>query len=713
MDPNYGPLIEKLAAPLQELKDEARQKLVAAGEAAVPSLILALGHDERDVRAGACLALARMVADEAAEELARLASTDPVLSVRPLALRALAALARPRCSDAVRDALLEQTRSDDMFARALACGGLGKIRDSACLDHLSRACKDPEVWVRNAAQKALHAPPAAPPPAGAAGDDAPAGTNLPMKLESRPDGLSPLAGGLQSLNAEVQQFAQKTLVERGESSIPEVLPVLLGGPPEARRAAAEVLGTLGLPAGMVHLHDLLLQEDLADGLRAVTLHCMASIMRRSGPNDSFPGMLVVDLLENNRDRFVRAGAASALIACGGLYRTRALVAMDEEDSQWVMLQAGKALGLVAGPEDRRLIPPIITFLSSMTEPEGQPIVLQALARIVDGPCEEARQVVGPVGFFLGSKDEAIRRAAAHVLVRTGHHLDRQSQEVILGIIEADPWQSKDLIRAVAGMAHPDDPLPIGVLRRTLLNPDPDVAGEAVKALAVLGGVAAVDALVEVANSRSGPVVAAASQALAAMDPAAEVVATRTPEGKWKRQLRRLCACGGELRWVQRGQREELRCPECDVEYVLSPAGKLFTVDGTPFGLCLCVQCPRKRLLVRQGETEVLACPGSKIVHVRPFDHPRQLRRLDQLQFGACTCCPEPQPLIKVDDEVLCYRSRREYRAAAQGFVLAEPPQEQAPAQPQDVAAINRALLMGTLSLSESGVPAGPDEGEDS
>ena len=110
---------------------------------------------------------------------------------------------------------------------------------------------------------------------------------------------------------------------------------------------------------------------------------------------------------------------------------------------------------------------------------------------------------------------------------------------------------------------------------------------------------------------------------------------------------------------------------------------------------------------------MLTCPVSKQVHVRPFDHPRQLRRLDQLQFGACTCCAEPQPLIRVNEQVLCYRSRRPYRAARRGFVLADAPQRTAgQGQAQDVAAINRALLMGTLSLSESGVPADTEDGDD-
>ncbi len=706
MDPKYATIVEQLAAPLQELKDEAREKLVAAGDAALPSLVEALDHPERDVRAGACLALARLKADVAAPSLARLAESDPESSVRPLALRALSAMARPDGPAAMRNALLTQVGSDDMFARALACEGLGKVRDSASLRQLDRATRDPEEWVRNAANKALHTPP---PEASAQAPQ----SNLPAKVEQRKDGLSPLAGGLQSLNVEVQQFAQQTLVERGEASVAEVVPVLLGGPPEARRAAAEVLGRIGAPAGMEPLNQLLVQKGITDGLRAVALHCMAIILRKGGPLASFPADLVVGLLDRSRDRFVRAGAASALIAAGGSHRAWALSAMDEEDAQWVMLQAGKALARVASPDDRALIPAIVTFLSSMTEPEGQVVLLEALRRIVDGPSDQAGHLVGPLSFFLQSEDEAVRRVAALVLARTGEPLERQEQEAIFQVLEADPWQGIELMGAVARMAHPEDPLPVASLARLLRNPDDAVAAEAVKALASMEGIAALDALVEVANGRAGAVTAAASQALAARDPDTSVAAVRLPEGKWERRVRLLCACKGDLRWVQREGREELRCPQCDKEYVPSPSGKLYDAEATPFGLCLCVQCPRKRLLVRRDDSEVLICPESKVEHVRPFDHPRQMRRLDQLQYGACTCCVEPQPLIKVNDELVCYRSRRPYRAAARGFVLANPPADAGEqGQPQDVAAINRALLMGTLSLSESGVPAGTGDDDE-
>ena len=701
MDPNYTMLVEQLGAPLQELKDRARRDLVAAGEDATPALITALQHSERDVRAGACLALAELRAGEAAGPLARLAVSDPESSVRPLALRALAALADPGCPPEVRRALLEQVSSDDMFARAQACTGLARIGDTASVEAITTARRDPEQWVREAAEKALLAI------NRQAQQPAVEASRLPVKVTNpvTETGLTPLARGLQSINMEVQQFAQKTLIERGARSVPEIVPVLLAGPPEGRRAAAEVLGSLGAPEGMPHLHQLLVQDDLGDDLRATTLHCMAGILRKSGSLESFPGHVVLDLLHHSRDHWVRGGAASALVAGGGSCRRLALEAMDEEDEQWVMLQAGKALDRSASPADAPLIPLIITFLSSVTEVEGQVTLLGALARIAGRPSELSRQLVGPVSFFLRSKVEVVRRAAASVLVLATGQLDRRSQEVIVGLIEEHPRECVDLVRALGRLAHPEDPLPLATIRRLLLNPDPSVSSAAVATLASMGGVAAVDALVKVANSHAGQVVATAAQALAALDPDGEVVAVRLPDGKWQRQLNRRCHCGGQLRWVERQGREELRCPQCDAEYLLSLSQKMFPADRTPFGACLCTGCRRKRPLVRQGDSEVLVCPHSGKLHIRPFDHPRQLRLLEQLQFGACSCCDEPQPLVRVNEQVLCYRSRRQYRPAARGFELADAPRGEV----QDVAAINRALLMGTLSLAESGVTADSDD----
>lgn len=708
-------LIEQLAAPAQEMRDKARADLVAAGDAAVAALVAALEHAERDVRAGACLALGELGADAAADALIRVASADPDQTVRPLALGALVGIAGPD-KDTVRDALLGLVRSsEDMFVRAQACTGLGRVGDTASLQALNAALQDPEQWVREAAVKALGQ-------AASTEQDAPpqsASERLPVKAaDAQPQvsGASALAKGLMSLKPEVQQWARQTLLEKGPSTIPALVPVLLGGPAEARREAAQVLGALGAAEGMIHLRRMLEQDQqMTDTLRATALHAMAAILNSAGPLEQFPAMLALDLLvEEDNDRYVRGAAAAALVAAGQANRHRAVELLVQEQRQWVVLQAAKVLAQVAGPTDILLVPQLAAMLARATDTEAQVCLLVALGRVLEQPCEEGQQLVGSLGHWLTQGAPQVRWAAALVIGATALQVDRAMLQQLLHLVAADPWEGRQLMRAVGRLALPGDPLPVETLRKVALGPDPTVAAEAVQALGALGGRAAVDVLVSLANSRAGPVVAAAAQALSVQHTRASVVAVRLPDGRWERQERHWCGCGGGLRWIEREGRQELRCPECDAEYALSTAGKLFAADETPFGLCLCGSCEHKRPLVRQGQSEVLVCPASNAVHVRPFDFPRQLRLLDQLQWGACSCCVEPQPLVRENEQVVCHRTRRPYRPAGRGPGF-EPADTTAAPQAQvsnDVSSINRALLAGTLNLAESGLTAANEDDPD-
>jgi HEAT repeat protein len=699
MDPRFAALIEKLAAPVSVIRDQARAALVAAGAEAAEALTAALSHPERDVRAGAALALGEIKHAGAAGALARVSREDPDPGVRPLALRALAALAGPGCTEAVRAGLLGSLASDDAFARALACRGLARIGDEASRRAVEGALQDPEQWVRDAAREALGGPRTPSPAPGAA----------PQQLPAQVAPQQALAG-LASLDTGVQQRTQRALIARGPAAIDELEPLLLSGPQNARRAAAEVLGAIGDPAGLPPLHKLLVQADLADSLRAVALHCMAAILARAGtPQAAFPADLAWQHLRQE-DPFVRAAAAAALVAGGrGEVWLRVLEALEQEEEPWVVSQALAGLARRAGPGDRAAIPALVRLLGAVTEVQDQKRLLQALDRILEGPGDPARQVVGAVSFFLDSQRPEVRLQAGRLLARVAPSLDPVQLGALAALVEGQQGAGDPtMIRGLARLAPAGEPLVVPPLRRVLGGGDAAAAREAARALARVGGKQALEALVQVANSRAGAAVAAAAQALTGLAPRSRWTAVRGGDGRWQLESRLWCDCGGQLRWVDRDRRRELRCPECDAEYVLSQKERLFAVDATAFGVCLCPGCERKQPLVRQGDSDVLVCPESGQVHVRPFDHPLQLRLLESLPLGACACCSEPQPLIRVDDQVLCYRSRRAYRAADRGFELADRPPEQV----DEVAAINRALLMGSLDIAQSGMARAGDPDEE-
>jgi HEAT repeat protein len=704
MDPRLRALVQLLASPLQEQRDRARAELLAAGPASVPALVEALRSTERDIRAGAALCLGALGAADAADALAGLATADPDRSVRPLALRALADIASPAAPLAVKRALIDHLTDDDLFARALACTGLGRIGDDLARQALQLALRDREEWVRDAARKAL-----APSPASATPGSAAPGTAMvhvpPGAVAPSPEQRAQVAQ-LGSAHIEEQRQAQAALVALGAAAVPQVAALLRSGEASTRRAAAEVLGSVGAVDGLAPLTELLDDDRTPDDQRAVALHAVAAILQRAPTGQLFAEETVRQHLEHD-DPFVRGAALAALISARGpALRDTLEACLAVEEDGWVFAAACRALCTIAAPEERALLPVLLDLLARSTEPDAQLQLLEALRRLLPHPGADGEQVVGPASYFLQSEEQAVRRTAAELIAAAAQTLDPTMVRELAALIADRPAESLALIRAVGRLSKGGDPAVLLALRRALVSKERGVSEAATAALIAIGGAAAIDLLVEVANSRGGPCVAIAAQTLAAMDPRAEVVAVRAPDGRWERIVQHRCGCGGLLRWLTRDGREQLRCPDCDLEHVLSAAGKLFAAERTPFGTCLCPTCRRKQPLVRRGDTEVIVCPASGNVHIRPFDFPRQIRLLGDLPLGACSCCAEPQPLIRVNEDVRCYRTRTPYRATPRGFEQAA---EGVPVA-DDVEAINRALLMGTLGIAESGLVA-PDDDE--
>ena len=713
MDPRFKDLVEKLSSPLQDQRDRARGALSAAGTVAVPALLIALEHPERDTRAGACLALAEIRDRRAGPALVETSREDEDLSVRQLALRALSEISGPGVDPEIRACLLEHLAHPDMFSRALACKGLGKVADDQARRALEEALNDTEAWVRNAATEALAAKVLGKPTLR---EGSPASSKFAGQALAVRDAVAQLLRDLLSLDAKVQRRAQAGLFQQGPGVIPRLAPIVLGGPVEARRSAVEVLALLGRAEALSPLGILLEDENLPESLRPVVLHAVARILAKDPEGDLDATIELVRRHLCHEDQYVRAGAVAALFSAGPGPRQEALTwLLDEEDEPWVMLAACRSLSRAAtlsrGDED--LVPSLLDLLGRAADLETQVCLLEALAREMPRPDPDNQTMVAPVSYFLESEAPDVRRAAARLLIQAAPKVDRPTLKLLVEMVEEKlaPDSLTALIDALARLTPSGDPLPVPALERLLYRADLETGRVVVRTLAAIGGRDAVQSLVEAANSQRGPVVAHSAQALAGLDPRSNVVALRAPDGRWRAEERLWCACGGELRWVVRDEREQLRCPQCDTEYLQSMAGKTFAAGKTPFGACLCRACRRKRPLVRRGSGEVLVCPESAQVHVRPYDHPAQLRLEEDLPMGACSCCDEPQPLIRVDSRVVCYRTKEPYQAnPGRGYARAGNDE----AARDDVDAINRALLMGTLGLAESGIAAdrsGEDDDE--
>ena len=166
-------------------------------------------------------------------------------------------------------------------------------------------------------------------------------------------------------------------------------------------------------------------------------------------------------------------------------------------------------------------------------------------------------------------------------------------------------------------------------------------------------------------------------------------------------------CTEELTWEPveadpTHRRRTLRCPKCQTEHALARGERPVPVLEAPFGVCACPACPQKSLLIWQDEQ--LVCPVSGEAYTRQQGQPPT--RIRELPFGVCTCCGrEAQPLLRAEGgHIICPKTGREHTIRDGRYQAIN-------AAVGDVDAINRALLAGTLSLTQSGLPV-DGEGDD-
>jgi HEAT repeat protein len=734
--PSIEGLIRDLDAPVRELAEAAQGKLAALGEPAVPLLLRALEHPRRGLRVGAALTLGRMREARATPKLIEIVEGDEDPSVRPLALRAISDIASSEATDELKIFLIRRLGDEDMFVRALACRGLGNIGDDTSRKALQLATDDKEKWVRDAArealaQAALRASSSAHGAAdeGTSGDDGAQATDggaeppqraLVTRDEAAPP---PEVGQLRSLDPATQREAQHKLAARGADVVPHVARLLWVHEKSTRRAATELLGRIGTPLAVDQLTRLLENDELESGLRATTLYALGQAAARAlrAETDAAPDFprepdfplaldFPLELVEahlDDPDTYVRAAAVVSLLRAGGNARRLGAQALIDDEEEWVHDAGARALAELASGRDRVLRDTLVSGLVRITEPSAQAHLLVALNKIIDPPQEDDQMVVGPASFFLDSDEEAVRQAALLLVLAASRQLDGALLARIHELLDRDPDAEPLIAQTLRRIARPGDEAPVALLVQLTRSPDVATVEAACEALARVGSIAAVDGLIQLANSpRSASKLA--TEALDGIDPDAAVVATSDESGQWVRQLQPRCECGGSPTWVQAGEREELRCPDCDIEYVQAASGRLFRGDRTPFGSCLC--CPRKQPLIRGGRGQTLVCPTTNEVHVRPHDAPRQILRLSALPLGACACCDEPQPLVPVAERVVCRRTRSEHVPGPNGYQLPN----QGPAVAADIDAINAALLAGSLGIGQSGVPLaqrGDDEDE--
>jgi HEAT repeat protein len=152
------PYLNQLGAIRWADRNAAVDALVKAGKESVPHLIQALAHPAASVRMGACLALMRLQAPEAAYSLMTCA-TSPAVTDEERELRGIALKALANCLTGAEEGLAEPlvplARDDDRWVRAGALLCLGRLADRIGIRVAVLALDDPDSIVRDAAAVAV------------------------------------------------------------------------------------------------------------------------------------------------------------------------------------------------------------------------------------------------------------------------------------------------------------------------------------------------------------------------------------------------------------------------------------------------------------------------------------------------------------------------------------------------------------------------------
>ena len=513
--------------PMVAVSQDRRIRLAAIGvlgsigtdaKAAVPSLVAALGDDDRLVRIKAALALARC--DPTRKDVLPILraglqyDVDEVshCSIREAAAECLTRLG-PEGTAIIVEALIEALDDEDTALRNGALEALIKVGPAA-VPALMRGLRHGQARVRRGSALVLGKIRSAARPATAAllaalGDENPMvrGAAAEALCEIDPDSLAGVATLIELLERPEQTIRARAAVSLGRlgpraGAAAGALAVALGDTDRVAAAAAFALGKIQATSAVPRLIEALGHKD-----RLVRRGAAESLGRlgraATGAVDALIGLL------EDEDWHVPHLAATALGRIGPEARAAipaltAIVADERNDTQ-LRHSAAEALGRL-GPEARAAIPALIETLSG----ESAHVAWQAAATLgVFG----GQAVPGLIEAFSSeSSDRKVRCRAADALGRIGPDARCAAEALIEALSDAQPatgfYSEEPLMRI--------GPVCVEHLIRALRSGDEDIRANAARILGRFGpeAKAAVDPLVAALKDKNEYVRCQAAHALA-------------------------------------------------------------------------------------------------------------------------------------------------------------------------------------------------------
>jgi len=666
-------------------------------------LLFQLDEPTRSQRERALLQLAAAPDSEATGELLRFAArAGRVGDERALAFRAVANCLSPG-DDAAVAFLLRRRDDEDPFVRLAVLDGLSRVDDPRLGVVFRKALGDPHPQVREAAHRALYRPDTAP----ALGPRA--------EASEAPSVAARVRGALARLTAPgnaASEEAAAELLTLGSAAVGALLLELQHPVPGVRSVVARLLGQIGDRRALAALVSRLPpagpeqdREVLPVLLRAVAALAapdergladrLLPFVRGGGPGDGDP--------------FVRAAALVALGRLGDRRAAPDLIAALGDGEAWLRETAAQALPeAITGPAPE-LMPALVAQLLRSSEPVVVVALLLTLRAAWAPGLSPGPQLLPRLAELLADVDPTVREAAVLAADALLVPADDESAPLPTPLLDALLARAADPVAAVrrGALALLADVVPArhpaaGALARSLaLSADPEVHRPALRMLARVGDFESVEALLRLARAPEGPQAALARRLLDELEGPLRLV--EGDGGALALHLEVACACGAapQPRRDARG-RETYHCGACGRDSLLLGDATLVPLDELPHGACRC--CPRPSPL-RPSSDGRLVCPASGQQYLR---HPATgaVYRFASLPYGGCACCRPAAPLEEQGARVVCPATGRVHVLdPQQGYRLEQPTSPSGPS----VDDVNRALLEGSLLLTQSGLPDADDE----
>ena len=337
--------IMELANSNKDVRQEAMKIVVLGGENSVEPLIEALEINDPVLRRTALQALVYLKSPRAKEYLGRFVleadSSDPL---KALALRGLVDALVPDDAERVLLPLARMTRDEDLFIRAIAVEGLGKLADERGFPFIKAARKDSESWVREAADNAMlrmktvgiRTVRKKPTPSANSGGDF-ADEQLVILLSSRKE--------------PERTMAISEILKKGSRAFELFMNAFNGGHELGRRSAIIGFGELKSKQSYEPLIDVLESPVDSAELKAYALRALA-LLHLPGTLDPVYFYRLLERMSRHQDPFVGAAALTAAASVDDPDFVRLVASGLKNRDQWVRDSAADGLRKMANSPNK-------------------------------------------------------------------------------------------------------------------------------------------------------------------------------------------------------------------------------------------------------------------------------------------------------------------------------------------------------------------------